>query len=442
MAEKLYLIDSYAHIFRSYYAIRNLTNNAVFGFTRTLMMLIEQFHPEYMVAVFDSKGPTFRHDMYPVYKANRKKMPDDLREQIPIVHEVVEAFGLPKIATPGLEADDLIATLAHEGRKAGFEVYIVSSDKDLFQLVGNGVYMLDPRKDYVVMDEKVVAETFGAPPEKVAEVLALMGDSSDNVPGAKGIGPKTAIQLIQAFGSIEGIYNNLDQLKGKQRENLEESRELVKLSRELVTLKPASEIPIPLDSCRFSPPTPEKLFPIFKRLNFQTLLKETGRTETRTKTETNYYMLETMNQVDELVQTLSGETFFAFDFETCSLDTVSPEIAGISFAAEPEKAVYIPFISRGNPVLDSETVLEKLKPLMENPKIGKIGHNIKYEYEVLRAKGIHLQGIRDDSMLQSYLLDAGLRHHSLDEAAARVLNRKTTTFKELTGGLSFCELQA
>ncbi len=440
MAEKLYLIDSYAHIFRSYYAIRNLTNNAVFGFTRTLMMLIEQFHPEYMVAVFDSKGPTFRHDMYPEYKANRKKMPDDLQEQIPLVHEIVDAFGLPKIATPGLEADDLIATLAYEGRKAGFEVYIVSSDKDLFQLVGNGVYMLDPRKNYLVMGEKEVTETFGAPPGKVAEVLALMGDSSDNVPGAKGIGPKTAIQLIQAFGSIEGIYDNLDQLKGKKRENLEESRELVKLSRELVTLKPAPEIPIPLDSCRFNPPLPETLIPIFKKLNFQTLIKEVGMGEA--KPDTDYHMLDTMSAVDALVQKLSGEPFFAFDFETCSLDTITPEIAGISFAVEPGKAVYIPFISRGQKVLDSDTVLQKLKPLMENPKIGKIGHNIKYEYEVLLSKGIHLSGIRDDSMLQSYLLDAGLHRHSLDEAAARILNRQTTTFKELTGGLSFCELTA
>ncbi|NOY24190.1 MAG: DNA polymerase I [Acidobacteria bacterium] len=442
MAEKLYLIDSYAHIFRSYYAIRNLTNNAVFGFTRTLMMLIEQFHPEYMVAVFDSKGPTFRHDMYPQYKANRKKMPDDLREQIPLVHELVDAFGLPKIATPGLEADDLIATLAHKGREAGFEVYIVSSDKDLFQLVGNGVYMLDPRKDYVVMDEKVVTETFGVPPEKVAEVLALMGDSSDNVPGARGIGPKTAIQLIQAFGSIEGIYNNLDQLKGKKRENLEESRELVKLSRELVTLRPASEIPIPLDACRFTPPKPEQLVPVFKKLNFQALLKEIGAAEPRTKVETDYRLLDTMKAVDTLIRELSESPFFAFDFETCSLDAITPEIAGISFSTEPGKAVYIPFISSRKAMLDSGNVLEKLKPLMENPDIGKIGHNIKYEYKVFRANGIHLRGIRDDSMLQSYLLDAGMRHHNLDEAAARILNRKTTTFKELTGGLSFCDLSA
>ncbi len=440
MAKQLYLIDSYAHIFRSYYAIRNLTNNAVFGFTRTLMMLIEQFHPEYMVAVFDSKGPTFRHDMYPEYKANRKKMPDDLQEQIPLVHEVVAAFGLPNVATPGLEADDLIATLAHEGRKAGFDVYIVSSDKDLFQLVGNGVYMLDPRKNYIVMDEKVVAETFGTPPGKVAEVLALMGDSSDNIPGAKGIGPKTAIQLIQAFGSIEGIYNNLDQLKGKTRENLEKGREMVQLSKELVTLKPDSKMPIPLESCRFSPPTSEDLVPLFKKLNFQTLLKEIGTTEIKIKRDTDYRVVDTLREVDELVQHLSEKPFFTFDFETCSLDTIAPEIAGISFAMEPGKAVYIPFISRGQPVLNSVTVLQKLKPLMENPEIGKIGHNIKYEYKVLQALGIHLKGIRDDSMLQSYLLDAGMHHHSLDEAAARVLNRQTITFKELTGGLSFCEL--
>ncbi len=440
MVEKLYLIDSYAHIFRSYYAIRNLTNNAVFGFTRTLMMLIEQFQPKFIVAVFDSKGPTFRHEMYPEYKANRKKMPDDLREQIPLVHEVVNAFGIPKIAAPGLEADDLIATLAYEGRKAGFEVYIVSSDKDLFQLVGKGIFMLDPRKDYAVMDEKAVTETFGVPPEKVAEVLALMGDSSDNVPGAKGIGPKTAIQLIKAFGSIEGIYNNLDQLKGKKRENLEESRELVKLSQELVTLRPASESPIPLDACRFTPPAPEQLIPIFKKLNFQTLLKEMNATEPREKMKTHYRMLKSMDEVNKLIRELTQKPFFAFDFETCSLDTVTPEIAGISFSTEAGTAVYIPFISKGQVVLDSKEVLQKLKPVMENPKIGKIGHNIKYEYEVLQATGIHLKGIRDDSMIQSYLLDAGMRHHSLDEAAARILNRQTTTFKELTGGLSFCEL--
>ncbi|NOZ13891.1 MAG: DNA polymerase I [Acidobacteria bacterium] len=440
MAEKLYLIDSYAHIFRSYYAIRNLTNNAVFGFTRTLMMLIQQFQPRYMVAVFDSKGPTFRHEMYPQYKANRKKMPDDLREQIPLVHEVVDAFGLPKTELSGFEADDLIATLAHEGRKAGFEVYIVSSDKDLFQLVGNGVYMLDPRKEYLIMDEKAVAETFGVPPEKVAEVLALMGDSSDNVPGAKGIGPKTAIQLIKAFGSIEGIYSNLDQLKGKKRENLEQSRELVKLSRELVTLRPAPEPPIPLNACRFTPPEPEQLIPVFKKLNFHALLKEIGGAEPRENIKTDYRVLNTPDEVDELARELARKPFFAFDFETCSLDTIAPEIAGISFSAEAGKAVYIPFVSRGQTLLDCKKTLRKLKSVLENPKIGKIGHNIKYEYEVLHAKGIHLTGIRDDSMVQSYLLNAGMRHHSLDETAARVLNRRTTTFKELTGGLSFCEL--
>ncbi len=441
MARKLFIIDAYAHIFRSYYAIRNLSNNAVYGFTRILMRLIDQHRPEAVVAVFDSKGPTFRHEMYPEYKANRAKMPDDLRDQIPLIHEVTAAFAIPELEQPGLEADDLIAVMAEQGREEGYDVYIVTSDKDLFQLVEEGVYILDPRKEDRILDAAGVKETFGVEPEKVAQVLALMGDSSDNIPGAKGIGPKTAIQLITQYGSIDGIYENLEDIKGKKRENLEESRDNVRLSLDLVTLKRDADIPFKPDAWTYTPPEPEAIAPVLRKLNFQSLLKELGA-EDSPAPEDRYRMAASREEADAAIGELKKHNRFAFDFETCDLDTVSPRLAGISLCWNAHEAVYIPFLSEGTPVLEPQDILNELKPMLEDPDIVKVGHNLKYEYEVLQAFGITLRGVLRDSMIQSYLLDATLRQHSLDDLAPRFLGRNTITYKELVGDGSFCDLKA
>jgi len=439
MPKKLFIIDAFAHIFRSYYAIRNLRNNAVYGFTRILLRLIEKFKPDHIVTVFDSSGPTFRHDLYPAYKANRAAMPDDLRDQLPLIHEVIDAFAIPKVSQPGLEADDLIATLAHHARQAGYEVYVVTSDKDLFQLVDDGVFILDPGKNDRILDATGVKEAFGVAPDKVADVLALMGDSSDNVPGARGIGPKTAIQLIEQYGNVDALYDHLHELKGKKQENLAASRDAVALSRKLVTLAPAETAPIKPDDCAYSPPAPEQIAPVLKKLNFQTLLKELGVAES-TAQKDDYRLVNTPDALQPVLAELKQQRAFAFDFETCDLDTITPKLAGISFCWKPGAAVYIPFISEGQPVMDAATVLSELKPLFENPAVGKVGHNLKYEYQLLQANGIALDGIQSDTMIESYLLDAGFRHHSLDELAPRYLGRNTITYEDLTGGRSFCEL--
>ncbi len=441
MPEKLFIIDAYAHIFRSYYAIRNLSNNAVYGFTRILMRLAGEHKPDAIVAVFDSKGPTFRHEMFPEYKANRAKMPDDLREQIPLIHDMVDAFNIPKLEKPGLEADDLIASCARRGAEAGYDVYIITSDKDLFQLVNDRVRILDPAKEDRVLDAEGVRDVFGVYPDKVAQVLALMGDSSDNIPGAKGIGPKTAIQLIEAYGDIDGIYANLDEIKGKKRENLAESRENVDLSLQLVQLDPDMEVELDLDACAYEEPDTNQLAALFRKLNFASLLKELGEPEAPV-VQKRYRMIDSETELAAVLEQLSQQPVVAFDFETADLDTISPRIAGISFAWKPDEAVYLPFLSEDKPVLPEADTLAQLKPIFENPDIGKTGHNLKYDIAILQARGIQIAGDIHDSMIQSYLLDAGQRQHSLDALAASLLGHQTISYETVTGGLPFTSLKA
>jgi len=438
--KKLFIIDSFAHIFRSYYAIRNLTNNAVYGFAKTLIKLVKDYKPDYIVAVFDVSKKTFRHEMYEKYKANRKAMPDDLREQIPIIKQLTDALNIKRIEKEGLEADDIIAAIAKKGQEQGYDCYIVSSDKDLFQLVDDNISMLDTKKDYKILGKDEVLEFFGVEPSKVADVLALMGDASDNIPGAKGIGEKTAKQLISEYGSLENLYNSLDEIKGKKREKLETSKEDVFLSKKLVTLKPEDADEFQIEEYKFKEPEPEKITSILRELNFFSLLKEFEKEKKPDKRD--YKLIDNEQEFYNFLSLLKKQKSFSFDFETCTLDTISPQVAGISFSFKEHSGYYIALISENKEVLNADTVFSMLKPFFEEEKIKKTGHNLKYEYAVLKSCGITLKGIENDSMLLSYLLNSSYRHHSIDELAMKHLGIQTTSFKQLTEGKSICELPA
>ncbi|BBB33057.1 DNA polymerase I [Thermotomaculum hydrothermale] len=446
MEKSFYIIDAYAHIFRSYYAIRNIDNNAIYGFTRILIKLFKDYNPEYAVCVFDTGKPTFRHEMFEDYKATRKKMPEDLAMQIPKIKEIVDAFNIERLEIEGLEADDLIATLSYKASQEGFKVYIVSSDKDLFQLVNDNVFILDPKKDYKIYDSKGIEEFFGVSPDQVADVLALMGDASDNIPGAKGIGEKTAKKLIKEFGSLDRLYNNLYLVKGKTKEKLEKSRENVFLSKKLVELDIHRNLNIDIESFRVKQPDFEKLYSIFRELKFNSLIKELeleGKTAHKEE-EKEYVLIDTIEKLKEFIKILQKQKFVAFDTETCNLDIVSPKLAGISFSFEKNKGYYIPLISENKEILPTQTVISLLKPVLENEKIKKCGHNLKYDYQVLKGHGIEVKGIEDDSMILSYLLNSNLRQHNLDDAARDYLDYTTIKYKELTEDkkLSFCDLPA
>ncbi len=446
MKKSFYIIDAYAHIFRSYYAIRNLDNNAIYGFTKILIKLFKDFNPEYAVCVFDTGKPTFRHEMFEQYKANRKKMPEDLAMQIPKIKEIVDAFNIKRLEIDGLEADDLIATLAHKGAEEGYRVFIVSSDKDLFQLVKENILILDPKKDYKVYDSKGIEEFFGVSPEQVVDVLSLMGDASDNIPGAKGIGEKTAKKLIKEFGSIEKLYNNLHLVKGKMKEKLIASREDVFLSKKLVELDIHRDLDIKIEDFKVKKPDREKLYSLFKELRFNSLLKEFGLESPveKKKKDKNYSLVDTPEKLKKLVETLAEKEYLAFDTETCNLDTVEPELAGISFSFMENTGYYIALLSENREVLPLKTVVPTLKQILENPKIKKCGHNVKYDYQVLKGYGIEVKGIEDDSMILSYLLNSNLRQHNLDELAREYLDYSTKKYSELTSNkkLSICDLNA
>ncbi len=446
MEKSFYIIDAYAHIFRSYYAIRNLDNNAIYGFTKILIKLFKDFKPEYAVCVFDTGKPTFRHEMFEQYKANRKKMPEDLAMQIPKIKEIVDAFNIKRLEIEGLEADDLIATLAHKGAEEGYKVYIVSSDKDLFQLVNKNTFILDPKKDYKVYNSKGIEEFFGVSPEQVVDVLSLMGDASDNIPGAKGIGEKTAKKLIKEFGNIEKLYNNLHLVKGKMKDKLIASREDVFLSKKLVELDIHRDLDIKIEDFKVKEPDREKLYFLFKKLRFNSLLKEFGLESQveKNKENKNYNLVDTPEKLKKLMGKLTKKGYLAFDTETCNLDTVAPKLAGISFSFRENEGYYIPIISENKEVFPLQTVIPLLKQILENPGIKKCGHNLKYDYQVLKGCGIEVKGIEDDSMILSYLLNSNLRQHNLDELAREYLDYKTEKYSELTSNkkLSICDLNA
>lgn len=454
---RLYLVDGSSYIYRAYYAIRHLSNskgeatNAVYGFTKMLQTLINKEQPDHLAVIFDAKGPTFRKELYPDYKANRSAMPEDLVPQIPLIKEVVRAFNLPLLEQQGFEADDIIATLAKEYAADGMEVTVVTGDKDLMQIVSDRVSLLDTMKDKRSRAAEVV-ERFGVPPHQVLEVLGLAGDTSDNIPGVPGIGEKTASGLIAEFGDIENLLANIDKVKGKKRqENLRTFADQARLSRKLADL--VYDVPVSIDyaDLALGEPDAEKLAELYGRLEFHQLLQELpsqDKAPERIASAADYTTVTQLEQLDEMIARLRAAGRFAFDTETTSLQAVRAELVGLSFAIEAHSGWYLPVghLYLGVPEqLPLDQVLDKLRPLLEDPAIEKVGQNIKYDALVLRNAGVELMGVCDDSMVLSYLVHPEAKSHGLDALASDHLGHRMIPYKELTGSgqkqIGFAEVE-
>ncbi len=440
--ERVYLIDGSSYIYRAYFAIHHLSNskgeatNAVYGFTNMLLTLLRNEQPDRVAMIFDAKGPTFRKKLYPDYKANRPSMPEDLVPQIPLIKDMVQAFNLQALEISGFEADDIIATLAKRYADEGLDVTVVTGDKDLMQIVGERVQLLDTMKNKVSGRTEVI-ERFGVPPEQVLEVLGLAGDTSDNIPGIPGIGEKTASRLIQEFGTIENLLTNIDQVKGKKRqENLRKYAEQARLSRQLVELVYDLKIDVTLDDLALIEPNREALEVLFKRLEFPKLLQQFSSQPLQTAAEGKYLTVLSEAELDNMIDQLKAAGCFAIDTETTSLVAVQAGLVGLSFAIQPDHGWYLPVGHSylGVPQqLDKELALEKLRPLLEDPHYKKVGQNIKYDALVLRNAGIELAGIAVDTMVLSYITHPEAKSHGLDVLAIEHLNHRMIPYSEMTG---------
>ena len=447
----LYLIDGTAYIYRAYHAIRGLTNskglptNAAFGFARILIKLLEDRSPEHVAMLFDAKGPTFRHKIYKDYKANRPPMPKDLSIQIPHIKEITKGFNIPVMEMQGFEADDLIGALGRMAEEAGFFVVMVTGDKDFVQLVTDKAVIWDPMKEKTI-DIKAVRESFGVEPGQMIDVMGLSGDTSDNIPGVPGIGPKTALTLIKTFGSMEQLYEQLDKItKKKQHQNLVQYKEQAFLSKELVKINTRVPIAFNPQDFKLKEPDNARLASLFKMLEFRQLQqifpKKTDLSKKR------YVTVLDKKALSDLVERLKTSDMFAVDTETTSKDPMKAELVGLSFSMEPDEAFYIPLAHDYPDVPDQlalKTVLNLLKPVLENPGIKKIGQNIKYDWMVLKRHGINLAGVVFDTMLASYLINPSKRAHNLDQIALDFLDHKTITYQDVTGkgkkGVSFARV--
>ncbi len=437
---RIYLIDGSAYIYRAYHAVRGLSNskgmptNAVFGFTRMLIKLLNDRNPRYIAMFFDAKGPTFRHRQYEQYKANRPPMPDDLVSQLPYIKEITKAFKIPIFENAGYEADDLIGTLARMAEEKGFSPVMVTGDKDFMQLVTDQSMIWDPMKDKT-LDKRFIIDFFDVEPAQMIDVMGFSGDTADNIPGVPGIGQKTALSLVRAFGSMDGVYENLDAItKKKQKENLINFREQAFLSRELVTIN--TRVPLNFDQTALKRQKPDEdaLLNLFKMLEFSRLQKDFAAKKAPVKK--HYHAVMDDGTFSMLLKQLEDRGRFALDTETTSTNPMKAKLVGLSFALDPDEAYYIPVKHSYLGVPDQlpmETVLKGLKPVLENPEIKKIGQNIKYDWMVLIRHGIRLAGVEFDTMLASYLLNPTKRAHNLDRIAMDYLDHKTTSYADVAG---------
>jgi DNA polymerase I len=436
----VFLIDGSAYVYRAFHAVRGLTNskgmptNAVFGFTRMLIKLMQERCPRFVGIYFDAKGPTFRHRIYADYKANRPPMPEDLAAQLPYIKKVTAGFRLPAIEMAGYEADDLIGTCARQAAAAGYDVVIITGDKDFMQLVTDRITIWDPMKE-VVIDLDTIRRDYGIEPSQVIDMMGLAGDTADNVPGVPGIGPKTALKLIQDHGSMAALYENLDAISSKkQQEKLLAFRDQALLSRRLVTIDTEAPMAFDLQDYAVQAPDDGVLGGLFQELEFHQLQHEYHKP--RAQSETRYRAILNRGDLAALVKRLRSAGRIAVDTETTSQDPMAATLVGVSVAMEPLEAFYIPCAHRYMGVPDQipcREVMELLKPVLEDPAITKIGQNIKYDWIVFVRHGVQLRGVRFDTMLASYLLNPSKRAHNLDQIALDFLNHKTITYSDVAG---------
>ena len=408
------------------------------------MHRLKQSYPNsVIVVVFDAKGKTFRHEMYKDYKANRPPMPEELAAQIMPLHEILQAMGFPLVAITGVEADDVIGTLAHQATEKQMETIISTGDKDMAQLVSPHVTLINTMTD-TTMDVEGVREKFGIPPERIVDYLALIGDTVDNIPGVPKVGPKTAVKWLNEFGSLQTIMERADEVKGKVGENLRSTLEQLPLSYQLATIKCDVDLEqIPEDYCMHKVDK-ETLIEYFERFNFKTWLRELKNPEAegsdkntdKKAPQREYETVLSEEDLDRWLAVLKDAEYFSFDTETTSLDYINAEIVGVSFSAQAGKAAYVPVAHSylGAPAqLSRELVLRKLKPLLEDKNQIKVGQNLKYDMSVLARYDIELNGVRYDTMLESYVLNSVASRHDMDSLAERYLNEKTIHFEDVAG---------
>ena len=445
MSKKIVLVDGSSYLYRAFHAMPNLANSrgestgAVYGIVNMLRRLMREQDTPHFVVVFDAPGKTFRDRLYSEYKANRPPMPDELRSQIDQVHAVIKALGLPLLSIPDVEADDVIGTLAKAAPAAGMDAFIVSGDKDLAQLVGPGVVMCDSMKN-VVYDEKGVEEKFGVPPDRIIDFLALVGDTSDNIPGVPKVGPKTASRWLMEYGSLDTLVANADGIKGKVGENLRGSLDQLALSRKLATIKCDVPLEKELEALVISPADEDTLRQLYAELEFKTWLSDLGGLNESVEAEpakaTRYETVVDMSTLNKWVEKLTKAPYFAFDTETTSIDAMQARLVGVSFAVEAGEGAYVPV---GHDYLDApnqlskEQVLGALQPLLEDPNRAKLGQNLKYDCTVLHNHGVMLNGIRFDTMLESYVLDSTGSRHDLDTLSLKYLGHKTIHYEDVAG---------
>ncbi|MGW8247592.1 MAG: DNA polymerase I [Acidiferrobacterales bacterium] len=442
--KQLILVDGSSYLYRAFHAMPNLTNSrgeptgAVYGITNMIRKLLADYEPQYIAVVFDAKGKTFRNDLYKEYKANRPPMPDELRKQIERTHEVIRAMGLPLLVIDGVEADDVIGTLASQASKQGMETLISSGDKDMAQLIDGRVHMVDTMKD-VVYDHAEVESKFGVGPDRIIDFLALVGDTSDNIPGVPKVGPKTAAKWLQEYGSLDGVISHAEEIGGKVGENLRASLQQIPLSRQLATIKCDVKLEQGPKQLERQSPDEDRLRELYSDLEFKTWLSELGgikASSTYEAPESRYETVLDESQLDEWVQRLKAAELIAFDTETTSLQATQAQLVGLSFTVEAGSAAYVPVGHNypGAPTqIPLDTVLAKLKPILEDETRAKVGQNLKYDMSVLANYDIELRGIRFDTMLESYVLDSVASRHDMDSLALKYLGETTIKFEDVAG---------
>ena len=448
---KLVLIDGTALAYRNHFSmIRNpLTNSkgvntsALYGTLNSLVKILREQEPDYLIFAFDSRKPTFRHEKYPEYKSTRAKMPDELSEILPAVKEAVEALNIPVLEIDGVEADDVVGTLAKRGATNGFDVIIYTGDKDFLQLIDRNISMLSPgraNKPDTLWTIENADKKFGIRPDQLVDLLALMGDSSDNIPGVRGIGEKTAVKLLQRFGSLDNIYANLDKIKGSLKTKLEQGRESAYLSKNLATIRTDLNIPIDWEQAKLGEPNPDKLLPILEKYELASLIKKLLPEHRSTQEHSEKYKLvKSLDELSEIVRKIADSQKFCIDTETTSEDSMRAELVGISLSDDVKKGYYIPLAHRQSgglfehpenlPLADVRKILN---PLLSGDAV-KIGQNIKYDMKVLKRAGFDISGKIFDTMVAAYLLDPSSHQHGLDFLAIKYLGYQMTSFSDVAG---------
>ena len=441
--EKLLLVDGSSYLYRAFHALPDLRSSdgrptgAIFGVLNMLQKLIKSERPNYLSVIFDTPVKTFRHEIFPEYKANRQKTPDDLIAQIEPLHQAIINLGLPLLAVDGVEADDVIGTLAVEADRRKVKTLIATGDKDMAQLVTENIHLIDTMKDHR-MGPKEVEEKFGIAPDRFIDYLTLAGDTSDNIPGVEKVGPKTAIKWISEYGSLDGVIQNADQIKGKVGENLISALGQLDLFKTLVTIKCDVQMDTKFSDMIIGESKDNLLHEQFNDLGLHGLIKQFDiqASEEKTVINTDYKTITTKKELDQLIEAIRKNPYVSFDTETTSLDYMQAQLVGISIALEPNEAFYIPINHNYEGVgkqLDEDVVLDALRPFLESENIPKIGHNLKYDRHILYNVGIELKGKLLDTMLYSYVNNSTITRHNLDAVSKRYLNINPTSYEEVAG---------